>query len=112
MLIDTSPTSNGAWFVARPFDSISGPLQRLGCSKGDEVPDPPGLFAIGGDAGVANLRSDRFLRSVDCHRQCQRAGLPSSGSQNELAGTRHRRFSKLSFQNFVCTLSSRALVTR
>jgi uncharacterized membrane protein len=33
--------------------------------------------------------------------QCQRAGLPSSGSQNAVAGIRQRRLSKLSFQNFV-----------
>ena len=34
------------------------------------------------------------------------------GSQKAEAGTRQRRFSKLSFQNFVWALSSRVLVTR
>jgi hypothetical protein len=56
------------------------------------------------DAGKAN--SGRSSSPLSAN-QCQFSGFPPSGSQKAVAGTRHRRFAKLSFQNFARALSSR-----
>src|SRR5262245_55718149 len=59
--------------------------------------------------GKANSgRGSLLLRANQCH--CD--GVLPSGSQNDVAGTRQRRASKLSRQNFVLILSSRVLVSR
>ena len=56
---------------------------------------------VDGDGVVQENVAPYDVNSPFNANQCQFAGLPSSGSQKAVAGTRQRRFSKLSFQNLV-----------